>query len=222
LSADSWRVGIKLIEAWNTKMSHIWIRGKPYTSDMNYGIWAIGQTVNCTLQDAYIFFADRGVYIETDCEGFAITNMIAFDCGWALYSKAFWTSWIVGHADVYTGGVYLEDNDHAIQGIFISAKTWAPDADWWGVKYVGGVRSKFTGNSIRINGAPGTGTSIGIYISSDRNTVVGNVIEDQDKGVHLDTTAQNNVVLGNTGQSNTTDVDNDGGASNVVDHNAFA
>ena len=208
--SDSWRTGIWLDEAWGTKMDQLWIRGAPYTTLMKYGINAAsGHNINCVVNNAHIYFADKGININTISEGWTISDMIAFDCGWALYSKGLWTSWIGGHADVYTGGVYLEDDDHAVQGVLIYAKDWAPSTDWYGIKHASGGGGKFIGNTIRGEGGSNANTW-GIYTNGGYDTLIGNSIFNQDKGIHLDTGSSYCTAIGNTGAGNTVEIDDDG------------
>ena len=226
-NTDFWANGIVLTEIWNAVIEGVHIKGQA-TDDfsMTYGIQGAEQSVSIKIANCWFYDMNTGIYVASSCEGWVITNSDFV----GVLSGVVWASaatlpqlQVEGcHVNSYFRGIDVTNN--LTDGSVIDSLIFMNDSStraWQGVVVATSSckNVRIVGNKIYGSGGV-NGTAVGISISGNRCTILGNVINDQDTAVLLNAGATGNTVVGNTGSSNSTAI-TDNGTSNISTANAF-
>jgi len=225
LGTHYWLYGIKLVDAWHTVIENVHMKGKATDdSSMVYGIWATAQCVAGRIYHSFFYDMDTGIYIGGSSEGWVVSDTDIVGCKsgivWATTSTLPELHVAGCHTNTAFRGIDLTNNctDAAVSHSLIY-KTANSGSGWVGIS----AASECTNIRIqgtKIYGAGTGGTDVGIAISGSHCTIVGNVINSQDTGISLYSTAGYNVVLGNSGNGNSASI-TDNGTNSQVANNAF-
>lgn len=220
-----WDNGILLFDAWNSTLSQIRINGDSRQLSGN-GIYLSGRSIDVNLENLDIYFVNKAIFVEGECEGIRIFNPVIVKANYGLH----WNPPGIepdlqihgGHICTKKYGV-IASNCYCgyIDGtLFFQRDDVTADDDYVAI-LVDANSAYFRINGTRVKGCSAsqcpnwiTGDEDyrrnGIVVKGDYSTIIGNSIENQDTPIWIQSSAEFCSIVGNVGKNNINNVLNSG------------
>jgi parallel beta-helix repeat protein len=222
ITLDYWSVGIRLSHAWHTMINGCHIRGKNNDLNMSKGIEVSTNSVDVSVIDCNIYFADYGIYAgPTQGEGLLVDNSAIVYVNRAIYCNFTSEEPHLGvfnsHTSSFVGGIlgtYVHQAKIVGNLIYKQASS---DSNWVGIHFTNGNSNNIDSNMIRGQGTGGSEHGI-ILSTADINIVSNNIVDGQDVGIWLNATSDNNIVAANITKNCVQGVTNQGTGNSVTNN----
>lgn len=223
-----WAEGIILDEVWGATITNTWISGESSYSKMTNGIRLANQSLEVSIIGCHLYHMSVGIKVDDvtpNSEGLTVTDPLIVNVNKGISWEAPTNGGLHlnvtgGHINAHTDCIRLDKVPQSIiQGVLMYKRSDSTQS-FTGIYAKSSTNLAISGNIIR--GATTLGAQNGIVLAAGTQfgTVMGNSISEQDTPIWLQSSANNNVVVGNAGNLNSTIV-LDSGTSNISTHNNF-
>lgn len=223
VTTNYWTTGIQFIDAWDSTVSNVHIRGYELlmANGIQYNATAGYSSTDNYISNSYIFFADTGIKVNQGSEGIHINdNTIVYvnqGIWWNMTSALPMLNVQNTHIAAFKKGIYAVNVAQASLIGNLIYKRGDSSQNFVGIELVNANTNRIIGNQVTNQGTGGT--AVGIYLNnSGWNTVGGNTFGNQEPMISLANNSGLNTVYGNTGIK-ISNVIIDNGTGNVVTGN---